>query len=97
MSIRVNTTSIADETTTTTMMMITMIISTLTQRSRSSSVSMETRLRDYGLDDKVSIPAKGNDGILSLRRRVQTSSGPHLASYAMDTEGSFHGGKAAGA
>jgi hypothetical protein len=43
----------------------------------------------------VRIPAGA--GNFSLRQRVQTGSGAHLASYPMGTKGSFLGSKAAGA
>jgi hypothetical protein len=53
----------------------------------------------YGLDDwgsgVGSIP--GRAGNFSLLYRAQTDSGEHRASYPMGTEGSFPGGKAAGA
>jgi hypothetical protein len=39
----------------------------------------------YGLDDRGSIPGRGNDGILSLLHHVQTGSGAHIASYPMGT------------
>jgi hypothetical protein len=59
-------------------------------RSRVSSVG-------YGLDDQGSIPGRGDDGNISLRYRVQTDSGPHPASYAMGTGGSYPEDRAAGA
>jgi hypothetical protein len=37
--------------------------------------------KKYGLDDRGSIPGRGNDGISSLRHPVQTSSGAPRASY----------------
>jgi hypothetical protein len=43
------------------------------------------------MDDRGSIPGKGNYEIFSLRHRVQTGSGAHPASYPMGT-----GGNAAG-
>jgi hypothetical protein len=50
----------------------------------------------YGLDDRSSIPGKGNDGIFFLFvTRVQTSSGAHPASYPTDTMSSFLGGSSA--
>jgi hypothetical protein len=48
------------------------------------------------MEDRGSIPGRGNDGNFSLRHRVQTGYGPHKASYAMKTGGSCPGGKAAG-
>jgi hypothetical protein len=51
------------------------------KRSRGSSVSI-----GYGLDDRVSIPNRFDDGISSLRHNVQTGSGAHPASYPMDIE-----------
>jgi hypothetical protein len=38
-------------------------------------------VQSYELDDRVSIPSRGNGKILSLRHRVQAGSGPHSASY----------------
>jgi hypothetical protein len=52
----------------------------------------------YGLDDRdsrVRFPARA--GNLSLHHLVQNGSGAHPASYPMGTEGSFPGGKSAGA
>jgi hypothetical protein len=52
----------------------------------------------YGLHDpgsRVRFPAGA--GNFSLHYRVQNGSGAHPASYLMGTEGSFPGGKAAGA
>jgi len=50
----------------------------------------------FGLDDRgVRVPVgRGN---FSPHHRFQTDPGAHPASYAMDTRGSFPGGKAAGA
>jgi len=48
------------------------------------------------MEDRGSIAGKCNDGICSLRHRVQIGSGANPASYQMGTEGSYHGGKAAG-
>jgi hypothetical protein len=63
--------------------------------SRDTSVRTVT---NYGLDDRkigVRFPAAAVN--FSLRRRVQTGSGVHLASYPMVTVGSVSGGKATGA
>jgi hypothetical protein len=52
----------------------------------------------YRLDDRGSkfrFPAGAGD--FSLHHRIQNGSGAHLASYPMDIEGSFLGGKEAGA
>jgi hypothetical protein len=46
-------------------------------------------------DDRGSIPG-GRAGNISLRHRVQTSSGAHTASYPMGTRGTFPGDKEAG-
>jgi hypothetical protein len=54
------------------------------------------RLR-YGLDDRGSIPDRGDDENFSLRHRVLSGSGTQLASHRTGTEGSYSGGKAAGA
>jgi hypothetical protein len=54
------------------------------------------RLGNEGLEDRCSIPGRGNDGIFSLRHRVQTCSGYNIASYPMCIGGSFPGGKTAG-
>jgi hypothetical protein len=52
----------------------------------------------YGLDDRGSrVPFPAGAGNFSLHHRVPNGSGPHPASYPMDTRGSFHGGNAAGA
>jgi hypothetical protein len=48
---------------------------TIHVRSRGSSVSI-----GYGLDDRGSVPDRGNDRIFSLRNRLQTDSGVHPAS-----------------
>jgi hypothetical protein len=53
-------------------------------RSRSSSVSMETKLRDWITGVQFSVM-----GFFSLRHRVQTGSGAHSASYPMGTVGPF--------
>jgi hypothetical protein len=47
----------------------------------------------YGLDDRLSIPGRGNDGNFCLRYRVQTGSGSHPASFLMGTEDSLPGVK----
>jgi hypothetical protein len=63
--------------------------------NRDSSVGIAL---DYGLEDRgsrVRFPAEA--GNFSLHHRVQNGSGAHPASYPMDTRGSFHRGKAAGA
>jgi hypothetical protein len=63
-------------------------------KRRDSSLGTAT---DYWLDDRmigVGIPAEA--GNFSLRRCVQTGSGPHPDFYPMGTGGSFPGGKAAG-
>jgi hypothetical protein len=39
----------------------------------------------YGLDERRSVPRSGNDGIFSLRYRVQTGSEAHPASCPMRT------------
>jgi hypothetical protein len=51
----------------------------------------------YGLDDRSSIPGRGNVGIFSFRHRIQTDSEAHPASYPMGTGDSYPGTKAAGA
>jgi hypothetical protein len=48
----------------------------------------------YGLDRGSIL---GREGIFSLRCRIPTCSKTHPASYSVDTEASFVGGKAAGA
>jgi hypothetical protein len=45
------------------------------------------------MDDRGSIPCKGNDGIFSLRHRVKTSPGVYPASYPIRTGASFRGRK----
>jgi hypothetical protein len=48
----------------------------------------------YGLDDRGSrVRFPDRDGNFSLRHRVQNSSGPYPASYAVGTRGSFLGCK----
>jgi len=37
------------------------------------------------MDDRVSIPGRGKDGIFFLRRHIQTGSGAHPASHPMGT------------
>jgi hypothetical protein len=61
-----------------------------------SSVSINNTII-YGLDDRGSIPDRSNEEIVSLCHRAFTGSLAHLASYSVDTEGSFLGGKALGA
>jgi hypothetical protein len=39
------------------------------------------------MGDRSSFPGKGNDGIFSLRHRVQRGHGDHPASYLMGTGG----------
>jgi hypothetical protein len=51
---------------------------------------------DYGLEDRGSIPGRGNDEIFFLRHRVRTDSEAHPASYSMGIGDFIHGGKAAG-
>jgi hypothetical protein len=52
----------------------------------------------YGLDNRGSrVRLTAGVGNFSLHHRVQNGSGAHPASYQMGTEGSFTGGKAAGA
>jgi hypothetical protein len=64
-------------------------------KSRDSSLG--TAL-GYGLDDRGSrVRLSVRTGNFSLHHRVQNGSGAHPASYPMGTEGSFPGGKAAGA
>jgi hypothetical protein len=41
------------------------------------------------LEDRGSIPGRGNNGIFSLRHLVQTGSGTHPPYYSMGTGGSF--------
>jgi len=60
--------------------------------SLGSSFSIETRLDDRGL-----VPGSGNDGIFSLRHRVQTLSGAYPTTSAVGTGGYFRGVKAVGA
>jgi hypothetical protein len=55
-----------------------------------------TKVLGFGRDVRVSIPTRGNDGIVSLRHLVQTGTGAHLASYSMGTVGSYTRGKSAG-
>jgi len=50
----------------------------------------------YVLDDRGSIPGRGNNGIFSPRHRVQTRSGVHPASYPMSTGGLSPGVKRPG-
>jgi hypothetical protein len=61
---------------------------------RDSSVSM---VIGYRLDNKVQFPARGMEGIFSLRHHVQIGSGTHPASCPMDTGGSCPESKATGA
>jgi len=49
------------------------------------------------LDNRGSIPGRGNSGNFPLRHRVQTGSGAHPPSYSMGTWGFYPGVKAAGA
>jgi hypothetical protein len=57
------------------------------------SVSVATA---YGLDDRViGVRFPSGAGEVSLRRRVQTGSGAHSASYPMGTRDSFPGSKSA--
>jgi hypothetical protein len=59
--------------------------------------SRESSLTDQGLEDRmIGVRIPGGTENFSLRRRVQTRSGAHTASYSMRTRGSFSGGKAAG-
>jgi hypothetical protein len=63
--------------------------------SRDRSVGIAT---GYGLDDRmIGVRFPAGSGSFSFRRRVQTVSGAHPASYPMGTRSSFPGGKAAGA
>jgi hypothetical protein len=52
---------------------------------------------DYGLDDRGSIPGRGNDGNFSHRHRIQTGSAARPVSCSMGTRGPSPGGKAADA
>jgi len=66
--------------------------------SNELSITILLQVTEYWLDDRmigVRIPAGA--GNFSLRHRVQTGSGAHVASYPMGTWGSFPGRKAAGA
>jgi hypothetical protein len=68
---------------------------TVCKKGRRSSVGIAL---GYGLHDRgsrVRLPAGA--GNFSLHHRVQNGSGAHPASYPMGIEGSFPGGKAAGA
>jgi len=47
----------------------------------------------YWLDDRWSIPGRGNDGISSHRHRVRIGSGVHPDSYPMGTAGFYPAGK----
>jgi hypothetical protein len=58
----------------------------------SQAAHLVQRLGDE-LDDRFSIPGRGNDGI--FRHRIQTGSGAHLSSHHMATGGSYPVGKAA--
>jgi hypothetical protein len=59
------------------------------QCRRDSSIGIAT---DYGLVDRMNrVRFPMGSGNFSLRRRVQTTSEAHPASYPMGTEGSFHG------
>jgi hypothetical protein len=62
----------------------------LLRRWRAGLVQSEYRL-GYGLDDLGSIPGRGNDGVLSLRHRVQIGYGAHSASYSMGTAAIIRG------
>jgi hypothetical protein len=62
-----------------------------------AGVALSVQRLGYVLADRGSIPGRGNDGIFSLRHRVQTGSEAHSASYSVVTTGSFPGGNAAGA
>jgi hypothetical protein len=42
-------------------------------------------LSQYELDDRGSIPGRGNDGIFSFRKPFQTDYGAHPASFPMGT------------
>jgi len=48
----------------------------------------------YELDVLSSVPGRDSDGNFSLRHRVQTGSGAHLASYPVGFGCYFPGGKA---
>jgi hypothetical protein len=62
--------------------------------SRDSSVGIAL---GYGLDDRgSSVRFPAGAGNFSLHHHVRNGSGTHLASYPMDTRGSFLGSKAAG-
>jgi hypothetical protein len=63
-------------------------------KSRDSSVSITTRLRD-GQSGGSRFRFTAGAGNFSLRHRVQNDSGAHPASYPMGTTVSFPGGKAA--
>jgi hypothetical protein len=55
------------------------------------SVSSDSIVSDYGLDDRGSIPGRAED--FSSSPCVQTGSGAHPTSYPMGTGGPFPGGK----
>jgi hypothetical protein len=64
-----------------------------TSKSRDSSVGIAL---GYGLDYRgFKVRILEGAGNFSLHHRVQNGSGAHPASYPMDTEGSFLGGKVA--
>jgi hypothetical protein len=58
-----------------------------------NSVGIVTRLFEGQLRDLELIPRRAQK--FSLNPRIQTGSGVHLASYPMETRGSFPSGKAA--
>jgi hypothetical protein len=60
-----------------------------------SLVSNVSRLQTELQENRGSIPGGGRD--FSFRRRFQTGSGTHPASYPLDTKSCFTGGKPAGA
>jgi hypothetical protein len=72
--------------------LIIIIIIIIIYSSRDSSVGVVT---GYELDGQGSIPGRGKD--FSLLHNVKIGSGSYQASYPMGIEGSFPGGKAAGA
>jgi hypothetical protein len=69
--------------------------SLLDSPSLCSELPPATRLGGGGDNPGVRFPAGTRD--LSLLHSVQTDSGARPVTYQVDTEGSFHGGKAAGA
>jgi hypothetical protein len=58
---------------------------------RRARVAQSVQKLGYGMDNRGSVPARGNDGSFSLQHCVQTGSGAHPSSYPMGTGSSFPG------